>query len=158
MTPTKAPSPTTLVLRRTYKAPRERVFAAWADPKILQTFLGPNDVKIPELEMDFRVGGKYRIMMLPPDGERLHVGGVYREIRKPERIVFTWQWEESDVGGCADRPLGDSPETLVTLDFFERGGQTELVLTHENFRDEYQRDRHEHGWSAIFVQLDGVLA
>ena len=145
MTQTKAPSPTSLVLRRTYDAPRAKVFEAWTDPEAMKVFMGPNDVKVPEVKVDFRVGGSYGITMLLPDGERLNVRGVYREIKRPERIVCTWQWEEDDP--ALER------ETLLTLEFFERGSQTEPVLTHENFRDADQRDRHEDGWTSILENL-----
>ncbi|MBV8424895.1 MAG: SRPBCC domain-containing protein [Candidatus Eremiobacteraeota bacterium] len=145
-----ASSPTTLVLRHTYDAPREKVFDAWTTPEAMKAFMGPADTKCPEIAMDFRVGGRYRITMLLADGETMFVGGVYREIKRPERIACTWKWEEDD-------PALEQ-ETLLTLDFIARGAQTELVLTHENFRDSAQRDRHEHGWSAIVEQLAAAVA
>lgn len=140
---------TGLVLRRTFGVPRERLFAAWTTPQILQQFLGPADITVPEVQVDPRVGGSYRIIMLKPDGERLVVGGVYRELKAPERIVCTWSWEEDD-------PALEN-ESLLTLEFIERGRETELVLTHEAFRDVTQRDNHEHGWTAILHQLNGTL-
>lgn len=140
---------TGLVLRRTYDVPRERLFAAWTTPEILKQFLGPGDVTVSELEMDLRVGGTYRIVMAKPDGERLPVSGVYRDVRAPERIVCTWSWEEDD-------PALEK-ETLLTLEFLDHGEKSELVLTHEAFRDSTQRDNHEEGWSAILEQLAGAF-
>jgi len=150
MTQTKAPSATSLVLRRNYDAPRTKVFDAWTDPEAMRRFMGPNDVTVPKVTIDFRVGGKYAITMQLADGEKLVAYGVYRDIKRPERIVCTWQWEEDDP--ALER------ETLLTLEFFEAGNGTELVLTHENFRDSDQRDRHEHGWTAILNQLVEDLA
>jgi uncharacterized protein YndB with AHSA1/START domain/predicted enzyme related to lactoylglutathione lyase len=140
---------TGLVLRRTYSVPRERLFVAWTTPRILQQFLGPADITVPEIQVDPRVGGSYRIVMRKPDGELLVVNGVYRELRAPERIVCTWSWEEDD-------PALEN-ESLLTLEFIERGEKTELILTHEAFRDATQRDNHEHGWTAILHQLNGTL-
>jgi uncharacterized protein YndB with AHSA1/START domain len=150
MNDTKTTAPVSLSLRRTFAAPRERVFAAWTTPEIARQFFGPGDVTVPEMEMDVRVGGTYKITMLKSDGERLLVSGVYREVRAPERLVCTWSWEEDDP--ALER------ETLLTLEFFERGDATEVVLTHEHFRDEQQRNNHEGGWTAILDQLSGAVS
>jgi uncharacterized protein YndB with AHSA1/START domain len=148
---TQVASPNTLVMRHTFKAPRAKVFEAWTTAEGLRQFLCPGDFTVPEIQVDARVGGSYRIKMLDPkDGESVVVGGTYKEIRKPERIVCTWKWDEDDTS--LER------ETILTLDFLDRGNETELVLTHENFRDAAQRDRHEHGWGGCFAKLDGVLA
>jgi uncharacterized protein YndB with AHSA1/START domain len=144
-TPVGAPA---LVLRRTYAAPRQRVFDAWTKPELAVKFLGPGEVTVPEARMDVRTGGTYSIAMLMPDGERSNVGGTYREVRPPERLCMTWRWEE-------DRPE-DEYDTLLTLEFNELDGGTELVLTHEQFASVATRDRHADGWSAIMQQLDTV--
>ena len=136
---------TGLVLRRTYDVPRERLFAAWTTPAAVKEFFGPGDVTIEKVEIDARAGGTYRIDFKRPDGELLTARGVYRELRSPERIVCTWAWDEDDPALAK--------ETLLTLEFFDRDGQTELVLTHELFRDEEQRNNHKEGWTAILEQL-----
>jgi uncharacterized protein YndB with AHSA1/START domain/predicted enzyme related to lactoylglutathione lyase len=140
---------TRLVLRRTYEASRERLFAAWTTPETLRQFFGPGDTSVIEAELDVRERGRYRITFRRPDGEQLTVGGVYREIRAPERIVCSWAWEEDD-------PALEK-ETLLTLEFFDRGDATELILTHEDFRDATQRDNHERGWTPMLDQLADVL-
>jgi uncharacterized protein YndB with AHSA1/START domain len=134
-----------VTLRRSYKAPRERVFAAWTKPEIAATFLGPEDVTVPEIQMDVRTGGSYRITMLRPDGEPWIVTGVYREVVAPERLSMTWRWQEDDPA--------DEYDSLVTLEFNELGGETEVVLTHAQLASVESRDRHEGGWSAILDQL-----
>ncbi|MEO6834417.1 MAG: SRPBCC domain-containing protein [Candidatus Tumulicola sp.] len=148
MTEVQSPAVPALVLRRTYPVPRDRVFAAWTDPALAQKFLCPEDVTIPEIAMDVRVGGAYRIVMLLPEGERMVVRGVYREVRAPERLVMTWRWDEDDPA--------DERDTLISLDFTQRDGGTELVLTHEKFAGVESRARHEHGWTAILEKLDGL--
>jgi uncharacterized protein YndB with AHSA1/START domain len=138
-----------LVLRRTYAAPRQRVFDAWTNPELAMKFFGPGDVTVPEMEMDVRTGGTYRIVMLMPDGERMNVGGTYREVRAPERLSMTWRWEEDDPA--------DEFDTLLTLDFNEVAGGTELVLTHEQLASVESRDRHADGWGKILDQLEATL-
>jgi uncharacterized protein YndB with AHSA1/START domain len=141
-TPAAVPA---LVLRRTYAAPRQRVYDAWTKPELAEKVLGPGDVTVPEIEMDVRTGGTYRLVMLMPDGERMNVGGTYREVRAPERLSMTWRWEEDDPA--------DELDTLLTLEFYEVAGGTELVLTHEQLASVESRDRHADGWGKILDQL-----
>ena len=138
-----------IVLSRTYDAPVERVFAAWTDPQIAAKFMGPGNVKATNIKIDPRVGGKYSITMVLEDGETMHVAGVYREVQPPHRLSMTWRWEEDDPA--------DAYDTLLTLEFLERGEKTELVLTHDQFRRVESRDNHEKGWSAILEQLTSAV-
>jgi uncharacterized protein YndB with AHSA1/START domain len=138
-----------LVLRRVYAAPRRRVFDAWTKPELAVKFLGTGEVTVPEAQMDVRPGGTYKIVMLQPNGERWNVGGTYRDVRPPERLSMTWRWEE-------DKPE-DEHETLLTLEFNEVDGGTELVLTHEQFASVESRDGHQKGWTAIMDQLGAIV-
>ncbi len=136
---------TQLVLRRTFSASPERLFEAWTTPDILTKFLGPGEVDVVDVKADARVGGKYSITFRDSDGDVMVVGGVYRELVPSQRIVCTWAWEEDDPSLAK--------ETLLTLEFVPRGTQTELVLTHENFRDATQRNNHQNGWTQILDKL-----
>jgi uncharacterized protein YndB with AHSA1/START domain len=150
MSQTESPvSVPALVLRRTYAAPRQRVFDAWTTPEIMTKFFGPGDVMIEEISMDVRTGATYRLVMVMADGERMPVGGTYREVRPPEKLAMTWRWEEDD--------QADEFDTLLTLEFNEVAGGTELVLTHEQLRSVESRDRHAEGWGQIIDQLASVL-
>jgi uncharacterized protein YndB with AHSA1/START domain len=95
------------------------------------------------IELDTRPGGRYRFEVTTPEGERHVLSGEYRELRPPERLVFTWMWD-------GDAEFG---ETLVTVELFARGRSTELVLTHERFTNRTWRDRHSAGWSGCFDLL-----
>jgi uncharacterized protein YndB with AHSA1/START domain len=99
------------------------------------------------LELDVRVGGRYRLEVTTPDGARVVLSGAYCEVRPPERLVFTWQWD-------GDPDFG---ETLVTVDLHARGNLTELVLTHERFLNREWRDRHGAGWNGCFAALEELL-
>jgi uncharacterized protein YndB with AHSA1/START domain len=133
-----------LRLRHTFAAPRERVFRAFTDPEELKQWFGPTDGHaIPVAEVDLRVGGRYRIDLLGPSGSLYRIVGEYREIRPPERLVYTWRWEiGEDVG-----------ETLVTVEFFERGNATDVALTHEGLPTARAREGHEGGWTGSLGRL-----
>ncbi len=150
MNNTRTPVAPALVLRRTYAAPRQRVFDAWTKPELAMKFLGTGDVTVPEVRMDVRTGGSYNIVMRMPDGELWNVRGTYREVRAPERLVMTWRWEEG-------RPE-DEHDTLLTVEFNDLDGGTELVLTHEQFASEDSRDRHQEGWAKIVERFAALVS
>ena len=140
---------TRLRITRTFPAPRERVFRAWTDPAALKKWFAPgDDYATPIAEVDLRVGGRYRIQMRSPKGNLHTVAGVYREVTPPEKLVFTWSWQE---GGM------DVGETLVTVEFRDRGNSTELILTHERFPTAETRDEHRKGWTGCLDRLPQAL-
>jgi uncharacterized protein YndB with AHSA1/START domain len=146
-----AQAPTTLRITRTLAAPREKVFRAWTDPQTLERWFAPSDAyrtTVPEL--DARPGGRYKFEM-HHEGKVYSMWGVFREVKPPEKLVFTWQWDE-------ERDRGDAGDTLVTIELFERGGATELVLTHERFPSETARDQHNKGWAGCLDRLEKLLA
>ena len=135
---------TTLRLRRTFAAPREKVFRAWTQPEELTKWWGPEGYATPSAEVDLRVGGKYRLgMMKLPDGKIFYLSGTYREVRPPERLVYTWRWEAQPEHG----------ETLVTVEFRAVGDSTEVDLIHEVFPTQKARDDHNRGWSGCLDRL-----
>ena len=139
-----------LRLQRPFLAPRETVFRAWTEPEALRRwFRVAEGYSTPIAEVDLRVGGRYRLGMRPPDGSPvLIVGGIYREISPPEKLVFTWRWETAEAG---------EPETIVTVEFVEHGGNTEVVLRHEGFTNEAQREQHAQGWQGCLEGLAQAL-
>ncbi len=147
MTATQAaPAATTETLRlsRFFDAPRARVFRAFTDPEVLRRWWGPEGMNTPNPQVDLRVGGAYRLEMHTSDGLNHVIGGQYREIVTDEKLVFTWAWERGGTGG----------ETLVTLEFRDRDGGTELSLTHEGFGDAESCEKHNRGWSSSLDCLD----
>lgn len=133
-----------LVVRRTIPAPRERVFDAWLDPVRLARFMRPGAVVRATAEVDPRVSGRFRIVMYHPgDSERgTEHTGEYLLIDRPSRLSFTWQSVNT----------GNRP-TTVTIDFLERDGGTEVVLTHSQLPPD-QISSHRNGWSGILSRLD----
>ena len=145
-----------LEVRRTFGAPREKVFAAWTEPKQLAQWMCKTSPasNTEYLELDVRVGGRFRMKNTSPNGDVYMLEGLYREIRSPEKLVFTWQWTKTP---AEQRELEETGETLVTVEFVARGNSTEVVLTHEGFATPEIRDRHTHGWNGCFTTLEGVL-
>ena len=138
-----------LVITRSFPAPVERVFEAWTDPDALRRWFCPGNMTLGIAEADVREGGRYRVQMSQGDGDcEFHTtGGVYREVTPNHRLVFTWQWEGSDL------------ETLVTLEFKSLSAdETELTLTHEGFDNEETRDKHGQGWDGCLAKLEAFLA
>ena len=141
----------TLVITRRFEAPRERVFAAWIDPDQAAKWWGPKGFAPVSCTMDVRVGGAWRRIMRSPDGLEYRVRGVYREIAAPERLVFTYAWENN--------PDQSGHETVVTLTFADLGdGRTELTLRQELFETVAARDSHRGGWSGCLDRFAEHLA
>ena len=137
-----------LVITRLFDAPRELVFECWTEPQHLQHWQGaPRGFTVTSYESDIRPGGFFRICMRSPEGVDRWLEGGYREIEKPERLVFTHAWLD------ANRKPGK--ETLVTITLAERDGKTELTLRQTGFPSVESRDGHKYGWSsALDVLVD----
>jgi len=143
-----------LQLTRVFDAPRELVFKAWTDANRFQQWFGAaacGGAALQSVKVDARVGGKYRLQMRRPDGEFYTTVGIYREVKPPERLVFTWQFEKDGSGD--EYGEVEPPEMLVTVELKARGKQTELILTHEEFASVESRDRHEDGWTRCLEAL-----
>jgi uncharacterized protein YndB with AHSA1/START domain len=141
----------TLRLTRVVPAPREAVFRAWTEPEALRRWWVPFEgMSVPAAEVDLRPGGRYRLTLRNSKGEEFHLTGVYREVRPPERLVYTWRWEGT---ARAER----DGETLVTVDFEASGPSTLLHLTHELFPDEDARHGHGVGWGGVLDRLVAML-
>jgi uncharacterized protein YndB with AHSA1/START domain len=138
-----------LRLTRIFQAPRALVFRAWTETEQLKQWLCPHEHWGLEVEADPRVGGSFRFVMKDTENGRDHiVRGTYREIRSPERLIFTWQWETDHPG---------FPETVVTVDFRDLGGQTEVTLTHEALPSPESRESHAKGWNGCLDRLAKLL-
>ncbi len=139
-----------LVIRRTFEAPPQAVFAAWTTPAMMMQFLAPEDGSIKDIKLDVRPGGAYTVVFGMPDGEDWTVGGVYKEVSPPNRLSMTWRWVEDDPK--------DERDTFLSLQFNPHGSGTELVLTHENLRSEESRESHDSGWNAFLDKLAATLS
>lgn len=148
-----------LQLTRVFEAPREMVFKAWTDANQFQQWFGAaacDGSSLQSVKLDARTGGRYRLKVRRADGEFWTTVGTFREVKQPERLVFTWQFEKDGSGD--DYGEVEPPEMLVTVEFKARGKQTELTLTHENFASAESRDRHQDGWTRCLSELGKFVA
>jgi uncharacterized protein YndB with AHSA1/START domain len=147
-TPQSQPQPDSLQLRRTFAAPRDRVFRAWTDAKQFALWFHPStDHTTIVSQLDLKVGGKYSLEMHHKGGNVHKLSWTYQEIKPPEKLVFTWRW--------ATDPPGE--ESVVSLEFHDLGDATEILLNHGQFPSVESREQHNHGWMGCFEQLQGYL-
>jgi uncharacterized protein YndB with AHSA1/START domain len=141
-----APAEQTLVIKRTFDAPRDLLWKVWSDPVQAKNWWGPEGFTAPVVELDVRPGGKWRAMMRSPDGKELWQHGVYREIVPPEKISFTFIWDEHP-----------EHEMLITITFAARGNKTDMVFRQGVFTSVEDRDGHEGGWNQSFDRFVAYL-
>ncbi len=150
-TPQKGPE-ATLEIRRTFKAPRAKVFAAWTEREKLEQWMC-RDVPTHNpkyLELDVRPGGRYAIEIRLPDGVVYLGRGVFCEVKPPEKLVFTWEWKRTPEDKRENPQTGES---LVTVELFERGTSTEMVFKHEKLSGRESHESHKKGWEGCFDKL-----
>jgi uncharacterized protein YndB with AHSA1/START domain len=139
-----------LVVSRMLDAPRRLVFQAWIEPEQAARWWGPQGFTTLSCAMDARSGGAFRLAMRSPEGTVHCKRGVYREVVAPERLVFTYAWED------AAGNLGH--EMLVTVTFAEQGGKTKLTLHQAVFETVTARDGHRTGWTSCLERFADYLA
>jgi len=138
---------TTLVIRRLFEAPPNRVFDAWLTREEWQAWIGPEGVDCDVSAFEPRVGGRYRLEMLMSGGGRIVTTGIFKSIDRPRSLSFTW--------GAEGDPTRQS---LITLTFNELGNKTELILRQEGLGSASSRDEHGRGWNSALNKLDRHLA
>jgi uncharacterized protein YndB with AHSA1/START domain len=135
-----------LEIKRLIKAPPDRVYAAWTDPGQLKQWFGPENVQTRDLIADARVGGKFRWDLINSEGEKMTCLGEYRELQPDKKIVFTWQWEDDEDW--------ENHISIITVELYDRDGDTELRLIHEQLPNEESRDGHTRGWKSALDKLE----
>jgi uncharacterized protein YndB with AHSA1/START domain len=143
------PSDREVVVTRVFDAPRRLVFDAHTKPEIVKRWLlGPAGWTMPVCEIDLRAGGKYRYVWAHPDKPGFEIGGVYREIVAPERIVTTEQW----MGAVAEN----------TMVLTEKAGKTTMTFTMDfgskEARDAALATGMTGGMEESYVRLDEIAA
>jgi uncharacterized protein YndB with AHSA1/START domain len=139
-----------LVITRIFDAPRHLVFQAWTEPDRVARWWGPQGFVTTYCDMDIRPGGTFRVCMRSPEGIEYWKRGTYREVVAPERLVFTFAWENAE-----GKP---GHQTLVTVTFAKRGDKTELTLRQAVFETVVTRDDHRRGWTSTLQRFAEYLA
>ena len=139
----------TLDIERVLAAPPSVVFLAFSAPDELARWWGPHGFTVPSLDFTPRVGDSYRIEMQPPEGDAFYLVGEFRAVDPPERLGYTFAWEDPDP---------DDVETLAELAFEEQGEATRVALTQAPFRTEARYDLHRNGLTESFEKLEGLIS
>ena len=140
----------TLAMARVFRAPREMVFSAFTRAELLRSWLCPAGYSIRRAHADARIGGRFAVEMVSPDGVSYRVGGRYLEMTPPELLVLSWTWEPAHAMAGI--------ETLVRVDLAGHGADTLMVMTHSGLVDEAERSGHEQGWTGAFDKLAALVA
>ena len=138
----------TLRIQRTYRAPAQAVFDAWTNEEVIRRWWHAEvGWETSEAEVDLRVGGAVRVVMRDAQSHAEYGGGGrYTEIDPPNRLAFTWIWDDN------------STRTLIEIEFEEADGVTTVNFTHSDLWDEDAVRDHEGGWNRCFDHLEHALA
>jgi uncharacterized protein YndB with AHSA1/START domain len=155
------------VISRTFDVPRELMFRVWTDPGHMQHWWGPKGFTVVYQRMDLRPGGLYHYCIRSADGQDMWGRFVYREIVRPERLVFVNSFAD-EKGNVARHPmhLAWPLEMLSTITFTEQAGRTTVTVrwlplnaTAEECKTfEAGFESMQQGWGGTFEQLGAYLA
>jgi uncharacterized protein YndB with AHSA1/START domain len=136
----------TVNVEKILQAPIEKVFDAWLNPELLAQFMMPMpDMPNCDVVNDAKEGGDFTIVMHVGDSDLPHTG-KYLEIKRPDKLVFTW------ISHCS------VDNSIVTLNFKEVDeNKTHISLSHVRFLDEQTRTDHEGGWMGILNKLKEII-
>ena len=134
-----------LNINRVLNHPVEEVFNAWTDPELLKKWFCNNG----QAEFDIVVGGIFHVFLQCDPNDLAELKGEYLEIVKNEKLVFTWVWQ--------NEPYSYAGETVVTVEFVDHGGKTEIKLLHEGFSNEEFSCRHTEGWGEALERYEKIL-
>jgi uncharacterized protein YndB with AHSA1/START domain len=134
-------------IERTFDAPAEDVFDAWTSEEVIRRWFIPQDGwQEPSAEVDLRVGGKIRVVMRDSNGDPVGAGGEYTLIERPNRLAFTWTFD--------DEP---SNQQMIELEFTEQEGVTTVLFVNSDISGQERRDAQYDGWSTCFDEMERVL-
>lgn len=137
-------------ITRVFDAPRELVFDAWLDPDQMTKWWGPKELVTPRetISVDPRPGGRWSARMVATDGEfACGQGGVYREINRPERLVFTWG---VDADEFTDR-------SVVTIELEEIDGKTRMTFHQAGFVSDDEEQNVNNGWNQCLDKFGSYI-
>ena len=138
----------TLKITRVIAADPETVFDAWTQPEHIKQWSAPEGMDIPVSDVDLSVGGRFHLQMRNAEGGMHNARGIYQEIDRPGRLVYSWAWDEHP----------DHGSSLVTVEFRAVDGGTEVTMVHSGLPDEKSVTDHEGGWTSCLTRLAGLYA
>jgi len=135
-----------LQMQHTFNAPRNTVFRAWTDPTVLTQWFRPGGSQTVSAHVDLRSGGSFKFQMRTPDDMQFTISGNYHEVNPPEKLVFTWNIS-----------ISTDPESLVSIEFLDRGRKTDILLTHSSIASQDALQGFLNGWPTALRSLDAML-
>ena len=144
-----------LVLTRHIDAPREKLFRAWTEPELLKQWFAPLPWTTPRAELDPRPGGSILFVMRGPDGNEFPNPGVYLDVVRNERIVFT------DAFVSAWQP-SEKPFMTAVITFEDEDGGTRYTARAMHWsvadREAHEKMGFHEGWGQCADQLAALAA
>jgi uncharacterized protein YndB with AHSA1/START domain len=141
--------PGSIVVRQTYPVPPGSVFQLWSDPELFRQWWGHGPWTATEVKIDPKVQGAFRyVLHNQEEGKTFTSVGSFKEVVKDKKLVFSWEWLEGQHRGR---------QTMVTVEFNNVGGSTELVLTHSEHDSTELMEDHRAGWAACLERIAHVL-
>jgi uncharacterized protein YndB with AHSA1/START domain len=137
-----------LEMKRTLRAPVDRVFKAWTEPEQMTKWFGCAQTGSLKVEQDFRVGGEYRIELHIDDAKSVVMSGTFFEIDPNRKLVYSWNSTSTEY------PAHD---TIVRVDFIDQGETTELILNHSKFNKPIAVEGHSMGWGASLDKFEALF-
>lgn len=134
-------------ITRVFDAPRDLVWAAWTQPERFSQWFGPPTMATPlgRITLDAWPGGVWRATLIGEEGFEVTLDGTYREVRPPDRLVFTT--------GDPDDP-GDGPASVVTITFIDVDGKTDMLFHQYGVNtDQEHAEQAKAGWLEFFDRL-----
>jgi uncharacterized protein YndB with AHSA1/START domain len=115
------PADSQMLITREFEAPPRLVYKAWTTPELVERYWAGRRGRMAQVEIDLRVGGRWRYVMITNDGYEIAFNGEYRELVPDERIVYTEMFEGAE---------GEPVVNVATFTELE-GGRTRLELLSE---------------------------
>ena len=137
----------TVQIRRRVSARAEQIFDLWTKPDLMARWMSPFPGAVDcKASCDLRPGGVFSLVMTSAESSR-EVSGTYVQVDRPRKLVFTW-----------NGPLTNNVNTLVTVELYPRGDETDLVLTHERLPTPAIVEGHTRGWGHILDHLADAIS
>ncbi len=151
-----------LRIERTFDAPIDLIWAMWTEPEHFANWYGPMGAKIPNAEMDVRVGGRRHIAMAmdtPRGPMEMFFVGEYREVDPKTRLVYTEAMADADgnlmTAEQMGMPSGAHMETSVVVELEEVAGRTRMTMTHIGIPADSPGGQ---GWAMAIDKLEARVA
>lgn len=141
----------TLVIERVFDAPRQKVWKAWTDKKLIMQWLAPEGFAVTEHEGAVAAGEQHSHCMVSTENQESRYAGKYLEVKEPEKLVFSHVWL-TDVCGIP------GIETVCTVLLEEtEDGRTKMIFTQSGISTADSRDSQNWGWNSSFDGLSDLM-